>query len=192
MSAIAEYPHRHAVSAGEYVRMGEAAVFAPDVHLELINGEIIEMAPIGSSHAAIVNVLAAFFNRAVDERALVSIQNPLVTGRHSVPQPDLMILRPRADSYFGAHPSAEDTLLVVEVADTTLSFDLDIKIPVYASAGVPEVWVVDIQGRSLHVFRDAAPSGYRTARSLGCKERIAPQALPEIMVDVATLFPMVR
>ena len=192
MSAIPEYPHRHAISASEYVRMGEAGVFAPDVHLELIEGEIIEMAPIGSPHAAVVNVLAAFFNRAVGERAVVSIQNPLVTGERSVPQPDLALLKPRPDNYFGAHPSAVDAMLVVEVVDATLSFDLDVKVPIYARAGVPEVWIVDIQDRSLRVFRDARPGVYRTALSVERGERISPEALPDIAIDAAILFPMTR
>lgn len=189
MSAAIERPHRHAISAREYLRMGEAAVFSPEVRLELIQGEIIEMAPIGSAHAAVVNALAAFFSRNLGERAIVSVQNPLVLGEHSVPQPDLMLLRPQATNYFDAHPTAQDVLLLVEVSDATLRFDLESKLPVYARAATPEVWVADIGARMIHVFRDPEGGTYRTSCRAGRGERLAPIEFPGIDIEVATLFP---
>ncbi len=138
MSVVLEYPQRHAVSAEEYLRMGEAGVFAPDARLELTEGEIVEMAPIGSPHAGTVNILLRLFSRGASDLALVSVQNPLIVGDRSVPQPDLALLKPRADSYTRSHPTAADVLLVVEVADSTLSFDIGTKIPLYAGCGIAE------------------------------------------------------
>ena len=169
--------------------MGEAGVFAPDARLELIEGEIVEMAPIGSPHAGAVKVLLRLFARLAGDLAIVSVQDPLIVGNLSVPQPDVALLRPRADSYARSHPAAPDVLLVVEVADTTLKFDLGTKTPLYARAGIAEAWVLDVQERALHVFRDPAPSGYRTSFTLSSEERVSVLALPAITFTVAALFP---
>lgn len=189
MSAILEHPQRHPISADEYLRMGEAGVFAPEVRLELIEGEIVEKAPIGSPHAGMVNLLNRLFTRLAGDRAVVSVQNPLVIGDRSVPQPDLALLKPRADDYSGAHPNAGDVLLVVEVADTTLPFDLQIKVPLYARAGIREAWVVDLQNRALRVFRDPGADGYRTSFSATGDDAIAALALAEVAVAPSALFP---
>ena len=189
MSAVLEYPQRHAVSAEEYLRMGEGGVFAPEARLELIEGEIVEMAPIGSPHAGMVKILNRLFGRLAGDQAIVSVQDPLVIGERSVPQPDLVLLKPRADSYTRSHPTTADVLLVAEVADTTLPFDLGTKIPLYAAAGIPEAWVVDLQGRALCVFRDPSPSGYRTSFTVQGDESVTALALSVIVVPVAVLFP---
>ena len=189
MSAVLEYPQRHAVSAQEYLRMGEAGVFEADARLELIEGEIVEMAPIGSPHAGAVNILNRLFARLAGDLAIVAVQNPLIVGDRSVPQPDLALLKPRADSYAGSHPSVADVLLVVEVADTTLRFDLDTKIPLYARCGMAEAWVVDLQARALRVFRDPGASGYRTSLTVPGGESVSALALPAVVVAVSALFP---
>ena len=169
--------------------MGEAGVFAPDARLELIEGEIVEMAPIGSPHAGAVKVLTRLFVRLAGDLAIVSVQDPLIVGDRSVPQPDLALLKPRADSYSRSHPSAADVLLVVEVADTTLSFDLGTKVPLYARSGIPEVWVLDVQERALRVFRDPGPAGYRTSFTRSGDENVSALALPAVAFAVAALFP---
>ncbi len=189
MSAVLEYPQRHAVSAEEYLRMGEAGVFAPDARLELIEGEIVEMAPIGSPHAGLVKVLNRLFSRAAGDLAIVSVQDPLIVGERSVPQPDLALLKPRTDSYTRSHPTAADVLLVVEVADSTLPFDLGTKIPMYARGGIAEVWVVDVQERAVRVFRDPSPSGYRTSFTVSGGESVTALALPALVVALPALFP---
>lgn len=169
--------------------MGEAGVFAPDARLELIEGEIVEMAPIGSPHAGAVNVLNRLFVRLAGDLAVVSVQQPLIVGERSVPQPDIALLKPRADSYSRSHPSAADVLLVVEVADTSLNFDLTTKIPLYARAGISEAWVLDVQQRSLRVFRDPGPSGYSGTFTYSAGESVSALALPALTVAVAALFP---
>jgi Uma2 family endonuclease len=189
MSAVLEYPQRHAISAEEYLRMGEAGVFAPEARLELIEGEIVEMAPIGSPHAGTVKLLNGLFARLAGALAVVSVQDPLIVGERSVPQPDLALLKPRADSYTRSHPTAADVLLVVEVADTTLGFDLGTKVPLYARAGIAEAWVVDLQERAVRVFRDPSASGYRTSFAVSGEAKVNATALPAVELAVAALFP---
>lgn len=189
MSAIVDHPHRHPVSVQEFLRMGEAAVFAPEARLELIEGEILEMAPIGSAHASVVAALARVLSRAVGDRAIVWVQNPIVLGAISMPQPDLALLKPSADGYYHAHPTRADTLLVIEVSDSTLSFDLRGKVPLYARAGVPEVWVVDIVERAVHAHRDPTSGGYLKSLTATAGEDVASLLLPEARIAVSDLFP---
>lgn len=189
MSAALEYPQKHPISAEEYLRMGEAGVFAPEVRLELIEGEIIEMAPIGSPHAGCVNKLTEWFVQRASGRGIVSVQHPLIVSSLSVPQLDLAILKPRADYYSGSHPTASDVLLVVEVAETTLAFDLKTKVPLYARCGIVEAWVVDVNERVVRVFGEPAAGGYRSSFSAQVGHSVACTALPEVAIDVAELFP---
>jgi Uma2 family endonuclease len=189
MSAVLRYPQRHAISAEEYLRMGEAGVFAPEARMELIEGEIIEVAPVGSPHAGTVAILTRLLVEAAGQRAVVWTQNPLVLGERSVPQPDLALLKLRADSYTRSHPKPADVLLVIEVSDTTLEFDLRTKVPLYARAGIAEAWVVDLQARALRVFRDPDASGYRTSFTASGEAKVSAAALPQVAVGVAALFP---
>lgn len=189
MSALLDHPQKHPISAAEYLRMGEAGVFAPEARLELIEGEIIEMAPIGSPHAGCVNRLTRLFIQRAGRAAVVAVQNPVIISNLSVPQPDLALLAPRADDYAASHPETGDVLLVVEVADTMLEFDLGRKATVYARCGIAELWVVDVNERAIHVFRQPGGNGYAGASCVRAGEGISCAALPAIMVDVAELFP---
>lgn len=188
MSAVPEYPQRHLVTADEYLRMAEGGIFAPDARLELIEGEIVEMAPIGSPHAGRVKILNRLLSRRAGDRAVVSVQDPVIVAERSVPQPDLALLRPRADAYTDSHPTAGDVLLVIEVSDTTLAFDLGTKLPIYARCGIPEVWIVDVGGGAVRVFREADAGGYRTTFVAGMEERVVSSRLPEAWIEVRELF----
>jgi len=187
MNAIHDQPRRHSITVTEYFRMGEAHVFAHDARLELMDGEIVEMAPIGSAHAAVVDTLASVL-REVAPRALVRVQNPLVLGERSAPQPDVTLLRPRADRYYTSHPVAADALLVVEVADTTLEYDLRVKRRLYASAGVAELWIVDVNRRELHAFRKPDLE-YSIHRILTASDYAQVAALGDVGFSVSALFP---
>jgi Uma2 family endonuclease len=169
--------------------MGESGVFAPDARLELVEGEIVEIAPIGSQHAGAVNILNRLFTHQSGDLAIVSVQHPLIVGERSVPQPDLALLKPRADTYTKSHPTVADVLLVVEVSDTTLRFDVGTKIPLYARFGIPEAWVLDLQERVMRVFRDRDASGYRTSISVSEGEGVSVLALPAIVIALSELFP---
>jgi Uma2 family endonuclease len=152
---------RHKLTVAQYHRMAETGVLAPDARVELLEGVIVDMAPIGSRHAATVNRLTRAFAAAVGNRAIVSVQNPIRLGDHDEPQPDLALLRPRADYYAEATPTAADVLLVVEVAQSSAAYDREVKLPLYAQHGVPEVWLVDLDAARLHVCR--APQDGRYA-----------------------------
>ena len=139
--------------------MVETGILGHQDRVELIDGEIIDMSPIGVLHAAIVDVLVRHFGRRAGESVFVRCQNPLRLDNISEPEPDIAILRPRADFYMTAHPGAADVLLVIEVADTSLAYDLGTKVPLYARHGIPEVWVIDAATRQTRVFRRPVGSG---------------------------------
>jgi Uma2 family endonuclease len=189
MSAALHYPQRHPISVEEYLRMGEGKVFAPDARLELIEGEIIEMAPIGPPHAGIVAILSRLLWRAAGDRAVVWAQNPIRIGERSMPQPDVALLKPRPDTYARSHPRVADVLLVIEVSDTTLRFDVATKVPLYAGAGVVEAWVVDVENAAVEVFRDPAESGYRTSFTVTGDGCVSALALAGVDITVSDLFP---
>lgn len=145
------------ITADEYERMGEAGIFPQDARLELIGGEIFDMSPIGSAHAACVKFLSGLLNRLFGGTLIVSVQDPIRLDDFSEPQPDVALLRWREDFYRGAHPTPENVLLVVEVADTTVETDRRIKLPLYARAGIAEAWLVNIHEARVEVYSN--PSG---------------------------------
>jgi Uma2 family endonuclease len=155
-------PQRHRLSVRDYYRMAEAGILRPDERVELIEGEIIDMVPAGSRHAGTVNQLTSLLQKAVGEAAIVHVQNPLSLGEYSQPEPDLAVLRFRADFYKTAHPVPADVLLVIEAADTSLSHDRDVKVPLYARHGVPEVWLLDLDRRRLTRYREPGEEAYLT------------------------------
>src|SRR5438034_4682131 len=143
-----------------YHKLGELGVFHEDDRVELINGQIVPMTPIGDAHASCVRRLIGLLSRRCAERAIVDVQNPVVLGDVDCPQPDITLLQPRADGY-RVHPRSHDILLVVEVADSSLAYDREVKIPLYAEAGIREAWVVDLNAETISVYRDPGPEGYR-------------------------------
>ena len=181
-------PQRRKLSADKFERMGQTGILGPEPRVELIEGEMIEMAPIGSRHAAAVNLLAAHFFRAVGNAALVWTQSPLRLSDDSEPQPDLMLLRPNADHYRSAHPRPEDVLLLIEVADTSLAFDRDTKLPLYARHGVPEVWILDLDAKRLDVYREPRAGTYHRKLERREGESIAPVRLPIATLQVGAVF----
>jgi Uma2 family endonuclease len=168
--------------------MAELGVLAPDARVELIKGEIVDMAPMGPRHGSRINYLDRLFTRAVGERALVRSQLPIQLGEHSEPEPDLALVKPRADFYGNAHPTAEDTLLLVEVSDSTLEYDSTVKIPLYAAHGIVEVWIVDLNARVLHIHRSPAQDHYAQTSSTHAPGTLAVGALPGFDIDLTHLF----
>ncbi len=181
-------PQRRKLSADEFERMGQTGILGPDARVELIEGEMIKMAPIGSRHASAVSFLSAHFFRAVGDAALVWIQSPLRLSDDSEPQPDLMLLRPSPDRYRSTLPRPEDVLLLIEVADTTLVFDRETKLPLYASQGIQEVWILDVDGKQLEIYREPGAGGYRRKLQRRETESIAPAALPTAALQVGAVF----
>jgi Uma2 family endonuclease len=179
---------RHRLSVDEYHRMARAGILPEDSRVELINGEIIDMAPIGSRHAGTVLQLTSLLNQAVRGTAMVWAQNPIHLDPHTEPQPDLALLRPREDFYKTAHPRASDVLLIIEVADTSLRYDREIKIPLYAHHGIPEVWLVDLQSRTFTRHREPGPEGYRRSEVVADMARVTLPTPASAELDLSGLF----
>lgn len=175
-------------TVADYHRMAEVGLLAPDARVELIDGEIVQMAPIGLRHADCVNRLATKLTRAVGDRAYMSYGNPIRLSNQSEPQPDITLLAPRIDGYGTRAPVPEDVLLAIEVAQSSLRFDLRVKVPLYARAKLHEVWIIDIEAERLHAFDQPVDGAYARARELAAGDRISIIALPAIGVDVAELF----
>jgi Uma2 family endonuclease len=183
-----ETVRRRRLSLREFHRMGAAGVLGEDDRIELIDGEMIEMAPIGAPHAAMVSRLTRMLNLSVGQDAIVWTQNPIALPPRSELQPDVALLRPPEDRYGANLPIAGDVMLVIEVADTTLTYDRDVKIPLYARHGIAEVWLFDIQGGSLFVHREPAESGYRQVLAPDKNATLSPVRLPGVRLDLTEVW----
>jgi len=188
---------RRRFTVDEYYRMAEAGILSPEERVELIDGEILQLSPIGDRHQACVDRLNQLFVRRVGDAAIVRVQGPIRLDDHTEPEPDLALLRPRPDFYASGHPLPQDVLLVIEVADTSVAYDRQIKLPRYAHAGIPEVWLLILadpgdpgagQASSLEAYREPSPHGYRSVRRYVLGERLAPQALPDLSCSVDELL----
>ena len=179
---------RHRFTVDEYEQMIRAAILTADDRVELIEGEIIEMSPIGERHAACVKRLNRLFTRMLGDRAIVAVQDPIRLGGHSEPQPDLAILKPREDFYASGHPRPADILLVIEVADTSQETDRTTKLPLYARAGIAEAWLVDLEKGRVEIHRKPGRKGYADARNATRKDRVVPVAFPGIEIPVEQIL----
>ena len=168
--------------------MGETGILRPDARVELIEGEIIDMAPIGSLHASTVARLTQLFVQAVGSSAFVWIQSPIVLGEHSEPEPDLVLLRPRNDFYRHELPRSSDVLMLVEVSDSSLRFDREVKLPLYARSNIPEAWVVDLEHDVLIVCRSPVDNRYSDMQSLASPGKVAPAQLPQCALDLSGIL----
>ncbi len=181
-------PLKRLFTSSEYHAMAETGILSEDDRVELIEGEIFQMTPIGSRHAGSVNRLTRAFTGPLGERAVVAVQNPIHLNDFSEPQPDFALLHPREDLYSGSHASPEDVFLLVEVADASLEYDRRMKIPVYARSGVPEAWLVDLVQNVVEVHRDPSSGGYRDVRKLRRGDRLSPLAFPDVVIPVDALL----
>lgn len=177
---------RRLFTAAEFERMVEAGVFQEDERIELIDGEIVEMTPVGPGHGASIACLTKRLILGVGERAVVWIQSGARVALRSVPQPDLALLRPR--SYRRANPTPEDILLVVEVADSSLRYDRVRKQRLYATAGIQEYWVASVKGEWVEVYRTPEGDGYQDVRRMQGDGTIAPLGFPDVVIPVAEIF----
>ena len=168
--------------------MGEDGTLAPDARVELIDGEIIDLAPIGSRHVSIVNRLTQLLVLAIGRKAIVGVQNPVELSNRSEPEPDLTLLRPRDDFYREALPLASDVLLAIEVADSTLAYDRDVKRPLYARHGVPEYWLIDVNGGRMMTFREPRDGRYADESTVSDLRSVAIGALEGVRIDLSGSF----
>jgi Uma2 family endonuclease len=172
----------------EYYRMAEAGILGRRERVELIRGEIVEMSPPGRHHRAFVNNLNRLLSRRLPEHTVVSVQNPLPLSHDTEPQPDLAVLRTRDISYKDREAWAEDALLVVEVAESSLAYDRTTKLRLYAEAGIPEYWVVNCTAETIEVHRGPGPDGYRDVRLVTGAATLSPQAFPSVTLSTTEIF----
>jgi Uma2 family endonuclease len=175
-------------TVNDYYRMAEAGIIGPAERVELIDGEIFEMSPIGSRHVGCVNRATHLFTTTFGNRVVVSVQHPLQLSKYTEPEPDVVLLKPRPDHYAGKKALAEDALLIIEVSDTTLAFDRLKKLPRYAEAGVPEVWIENLGDDTLLVYRDPSGSAYRTQLVLHCGDSVSILGLSDTSFSVDELL----
>ncbi|WP_338834420.1 hypothetical protein MHLNE_07520 [Moorella humiferrea] len=180
---------RRRFTVDEYYQMAYVGILREDDRVELIEGEIIEMVPIGVKHAACVRRLDRIFNNLVGDKALVDTQNPLRIDEYSEPQPDLMLLKPREDYYGTFHPRPEDVLLLIEVVDSSVTYDREVKINLYARAGINEVWLIDLQAQQITVYRQPSSNSYKEIKEYGRDDSIAPVAFPGMNISVRDILP---
>jgi Uma2 family endonuclease len=181
-------PAQHRISVKEYYRMAETGVLPPNARVELLDGQIIDMSPIGPFHGSVTKFLNQFFSAASQGRWIVAVQDPAQLDDHSEPQPDLMLLKPSADFYRKGHPQPEDVFLLVEISDTSLEKDQEVKLPAYARAGIAEVWIVNLNDQTIEVCRQPHFAGYSSKVILNAGDKARPQAFPDVSLDVAELL----
>jgi Uma2 family endonuclease len=178
---------KHRLTVLDFHRMVKAGILGEDDRVELIEGELFDMAPIGSQHASIVDALVEMLTLGAKGRVLVRAQGPLQIPLHNEPLPDVLLLKPRADRYRNAWPQPQDVRLIIEVADSTVARDRDVKIPIYGRHGIPEAWLVDVQRQVITVYQQPCGEGYRRAAEIGSGS-LVPACLPDVMVSFAGLF----
>ena len=181
-------PTKHRFSVKEYYRMAETGVLKPDARVELLNGEIIDMSPIGPFHGGVTNYLIEILTSASKCRWMTAVQNPVRLDDHSEPQPDLVLLKPSPDFYRNRHPQPEHVYLLIEVSDTSLMTDREEKLPAYGRAGIAEVWIVNLNDETVEVYREPHFTGYGSKTILRAGDIAKPLAFADVAVDVTELL----
>ena len=179
---------RRRFTVDEYLQMVEAGILTEEDRVELLDGEIVEMTPIGVPHAACVAALMRVLVVGVGTRAVVWPRGPIRLSESSQPEPDVTLLRPRPVPYRAAAPERRDVLLLIEVSDTSLRRDHELKLPLYARAGIPEYWIVDIPGDAMEVHTKPSGSSYASVRRFSTNESVSPQAFPDLRIAVDEVF----
>jgi Uma2 family endonuclease len=179
---------KHLTNLDEWKRLGEANIFPPGSRLELINGEIIEMAPIGSHHASHLKRINNLFSGLIKNNEIISIQDPVQLGDLSEPEPDFMLLHPSSDFYYENHPVASDVFLLIEIADTSLKFDQNQKLRLYALHNVPEYWLLNVNDASVEVYRQPHDGLYAEKTTLYSGDKITLSQLRDISINISDIL----
>jgi Uma2 family endonuclease len=179
---------RRSFTVEDYHRMAQAGILREDDRVELLDGEIVTMAPIGSRHQACVDRLTDLLSPQVARRAILRVEGPICLGEHSEPQPDVALLRPRADFYAQGHPRSQDVLLIIEATETSATYDGETKVPLYAGAGIPDVWLIDPSEERIELCRQPSPQGYQQVQRLRRGDYLAPAVLPDVVLAVEAVL----
>jgi Uma2 family endonuclease len=185
---VVQVPAKHRFNVSEYYRMGETGVLPPDARVELLDGEIFDMSPIGPFHGSVTKKLIRVFSGAARDRWILAVGDPVRLDDYSEPQPDIMLVKPSADFYQERHPQPSDVYLLIEVADTSLERDLNEKLPVYARSGIQEVWIVNLNEQTIEVYRQPDFTSFGSTKVLSTGEFASPEAFPDVRIDVGNLL----
>jgi Uma2 family endonuclease len=180
---------RRRFTVAEYYCMGEAGILPPDERTELIEGEVFVMPPIGPAHAEGGSRAERTFFKYIGDRAVLRSQYPIQLPNDSEPQPDIVLARPRPEGYRAAHPKPEDIFQVIEVSNTALESDRDVRLPLYARAGISETWLMNLPDDRIEVYRDPAPEGYRSITIVPRDGSVSPLDFPDVTIPCAELLP---
>jgi Uma2 family endonuclease len=179
---------KHLTDIYEWQKLGEANIFPPGSHIELIEGEILEMAPIGFNHSGHLNRINKLFSRLIPDDVVISVQNPLQLGDLSEPEPDFMLLKPHNDFYSSRHPTADDVLLLIEVADSSLSFDQNQKLRLYARFNIPEYWLMNLNDACVEVYRQPHGECYGEKTTLRVGDTVTLSQLNQVTINIADIL----
>jgi Uma2 family endonuclease len=179
---------KRSFNVDEYYRMAEVGLLSPDDRVELIEGEIVEMSPIGCTHAGTVDRSSALLHRQLGDTVQVRVQSPVRLSDFSEPQPDIALLKPRKDFYSDSHPLPEDVLVVIEVADTSVNYDRNVKLPLYARAGIPEAWLMVLAKEVIEVHSQPRNGKYQKVQRLKRGKTLVSPTIPAFSCKVEDLL----
>lgn len=179
---------KHLYTVEDYYRMAESGILKPGERVELIEGVIVDMLPIGSAHGGVVNKINHLLSQVVGDGAVVAVQNPVRLNDLSEPEPDVALLRSRHDFYTESHPCPDDVRLIIEVADSSLSYDRDVKLPLYARHGIPQLWLVDLAAKELWIYSQPQGECYKEKVKADLQQPVSLPGLSGVQVDLSTLF----
>jgi len=176
-------------SVGEYYAMADAGILRLDERVELLDGDVVAMTAVSSRHAACIDWFSRTLILALVEATIVRVQGPVRLDDDNEPEPDVVLLRRRDDYYATGHPGPDDVLLLIEVADSTLEFDRNVKLRLYAQAGIPEVWISNLRNRRVESYTDPTEDGYATVRYFEAGSSVTPLNFPDIALEVERIIP---
>ena len=188
-TSLVKKPQRRRLTVDDFAKMCEVGILSADDRVELIDGELVEMPPKGSEHAGIVNELANVLPGLLDPAVRLRVQSSVQLTRYTQPEPDLAVVSRDSRLYLRRHPQPEQILIAIEVADSSLKYDREQKMPRYAAAGVPEAWLVDVRARTITVYTDATAEGYRASRTLGWSEELEATAVAGLRLTFEEILP---
>lgn len=181
---MAVQPTKLCFTVNDYYRMAEAGIFAEDARLELVNGEVIEMTPIGSRHAACVKKLTELLYNSLSKKVQIGVQDPILLNDFTEVRPDISLLRRKKDFYAKRHPNANEVYLVIEIADTSITYDRSIKLPLYAQAGIAEIWIIDLQNEVVEISSDPDGGDFLKKTIYKTGESVRSNIFPELIIPV--------
>ena len=188
-TSLVKKPQRRRLTVDDFARMCEAGILSADDRVELIDGELVEMPPMGSEHAGIVNELANVLPGLLDPAVRLRVQSSVQLTRYTQPEPDLAVVSRDSRLYLRRHPQPEEILIAIEVADSSLTYDREEKMPRYAAAGVPEAWLVNVRARTITVYTEATTTGYRASRTLQWTQELVATAVDDLRLTFEEILP---